>query len=67
MKTTKEEMKRTVKPVTAEDLLKRALEAWARENYHNDPNTVMGEDGLLNRLKKQLIETMLEGEIVMRP
>jgi putative transposase len=63
MKKTKEEMKRTVKSVTADDLLKSALEAWAKENYHNDPNTVLGEDGLLNRLKKQLIETMLEGEM----
>lgn len=63
MKKTKEELKRTVKPVTADDLLKSALEAWAKENYHNDPDTVLGEEGLLNRLKKQLIETMLEGEI----
>ena len=63
MKKTKEDMKRSVKPISADEMLKTAIEAWARENYHNDPATVMGEDGLLSQLRKQLIEMMLKGEM----
>jgi putative transposase len=49
--------------ITAEDMLKTAMAAWAKENYHGDPEVVLGTDGLLNRLQKGLLEAMLQGEM----
>lgn len=60
MKRTKRQLDRKI---TTEDTLKAAMAAWAKENYKNNPDAVLGEGGLLSRLKKDLIESMLQGEM----